>query len=158
MSVKFDKGTALSSLSLMPLIDVVFLLLIFFLVATRFAEEEREMAIVLPSASEAKPLSAKPKEIFVNIDKDGRYVVQHKVVDLGQLEAVLVRASINNPNQIAIGAFLCSSTALAIAVAEGMIWQIAQLAAPTAVLWRNGIPRDCAGYARLRRQQLLRQP
>ena len=43
----------MASLSLTPLIDVVFLLLIFFLVATRFAEEERELDVLLPQASEA---------------------------------------------------------------------------------------------------------
>ena len=39
------------------MIDVTFQLLIFFLVATRFAEEEREMNVQLPTASEAQPLS-----------------------------------------------------------------------------------------------------
>ena len=53
MAVKIDKGSALDSLSLTPLIDIVFLLLIFFLVATKFAEEERELAVMLPEASEA---------------------------------------------------------------------------------------------------------
>ena len=51
MAVKIKKGTALGALSLTPLIDIVFLLLIFFLVATRFAEEDRERDVELPSAS-----------------------------------------------------------------------------------------------------------
>jgi biopolymer transport protein ExbD len=97
MAVKLEKGSALSSLSLTPLIDIVFLLLIFFLVATRFAEEERELDVVLPSASEAKPLSAKPREVFVNIDKEGAYFVHSKVVDLIQLEDILAQASADNP-------------------------------------------------------------
>ena len=58
MAIKFDKSTAIGTLSLTPLIDIVFLLLIFFLVATEFAKEEREMKVVLPAASEAKPLTA----------------------------------------------------------------------------------------------------
>ena len=45
-------------LSLTPLIDVIFLLIIFFLVAAEFAKEEHEMKIVLPSASEATSLVA----------------------------------------------------------------------------------------------------
>ena len=48
MTVKIRKSTVLQSLSMTPLIDVVFLLLIFFLVATRFAEEERSMEMKLP--------------------------------------------------------------------------------------------------------------
>ena len=43
MAVNINKGQALGALSLTPLIDVVFLLLIFFLVATKFAEEDKEM-------------------------------------------------------------------------------------------------------------------
>ena len=73
MAVKIKKGDALASLSITPLIDVVFLLLIFFLVATRFAEEDQELDVLLPSAADAKPLVAKPKLLFVNIDDQGRY-------------------------------------------------------------------------------------
>ena len=46
-----------------PLIDVVFQLLLFFLVATRFAAEDRELDVMLPAASEAKPLTAQPQRI-----------------------------------------------------------------------------------------------
>ena len=99
MAVKIDKGLALSSLSLTPLIDVVFLLLIFFLVATRFAEEERELEVVLPQASEAKPLIAKPKELFVNVTVEGRYYVAGKLLDDQGLEIALKQAWQNNPGR-----------------------------------------------------------
>ncbi len=97
MAVKIDKGSALSTLSLTPLIDIVFLLLIFFLVATKFAEEERELAVMLPEASEAQPLTSQPRELFVNIDQRGDYFVTGKVVDIAQLAQVLKRAWVNNP-------------------------------------------------------------
>ena len=47
---KFKRSSVASTLSLTPLIDVVFLLLIFFLVTSEFEEEERRLDIVLPSA------------------------------------------------------------------------------------------------------------
>ena len=53
MAVNIDKGRALDSINMTPVIDMVFLLLIFFLVASQFAEEERSLEVVLPSASEA---------------------------------------------------------------------------------------------------------
>jgi len=99
MAVKIKKGEALSSLSLTPLIDVVFLLLIFFLVATRFAEEERELDVVLPQASEAKPLIVKPKELFVNVTRDGKYFVSGQVLDSAGLERALKQAWANNPGR-----------------------------------------------------------
>ena len=56
MAVKIRKGSALASLSITPLVDVVFLLLIFFLVATKFDEEDHALDIQLPEASEAVPM------------------------------------------------------------------------------------------------------
>lgn len=97
MTVRIDKGTALASLSLTPLIDVVFLLLIFFLVATRFAQEDRELDVVLPSASEARPLTETPRELFVNIDREGHYFVDGRKVTADEVERVLNQAVANNP-------------------------------------------------------------
>ncbi|MDA1050627.1 MAG: biopolymer transporter ExbD [Planctomycetota bacterium] len=97
MAVKIHKGTAISTLSLTPLIDVVFLLLIFFLVATRFAQEDREIDVPLPDASEAMPLTIAPKELFINIDQDGRFLVNGQILEADELEEVLVRAVTNNP-------------------------------------------------------------
>ena len=97
MAVRIKKGRALSMLSLTPLIDIVFLLLIFFLVATRFAEEDRELDVMLPSASEAKPLTVQPKELFINIDHKGQYFVDGKVLGPDEIEWVLKRAVADNP-------------------------------------------------------------
>ena len=69
MAVNIRKGNALGMLSLTPLIDVVFLLLIFFLVATRFERQDREMEMPLPDASEAMPLTETPRELFININR-----------------------------------------------------------------------------------------
>ena len=97
MPVTIKKGTALSSLSMTPMIDIVFLLLIFFLVTTRFSEEDHELEVMLPTASEAKPLVVKPKEIFINIDTEGRYFLGHKQIDLDSIEKQLANADVNNP-------------------------------------------------------------
>lgn len=102
MVVKIDKGSALAGLSLTPMIDIVFLLLIFFLVATRFAKEERELDILLPNASAAQPLTSKPREIVVNIDRQGRYFVTGEYIDLKQLEEVLEMARVNNPGRASV--------------------------------------------------------
>jgi biopolymer transport protein ExbD len=102
MSVKIDTGRALGSLSLTPLIDVVFLLLIFFLVATKFAEEERELDIPLPEASEARPLITQPPELFVNINAAGEFIISGEKLNLKQLQEVLVRASNANPGRVSV--------------------------------------------------------
>ena len=102
MAVKLDKGEALSTLSLTPLIDVVFLLLIFFLVATKFAEEERELNVLLPDASEAQPRTSKPRETIVNIDQDGNYFVSGRNLTLTELETSLRIARVNNRTRASV--------------------------------------------------------
>ena len=98
MAVKVRKSSVLESLSLTPLVDVVFLLLIFFLVATRFAEEDRELDVRLPTASEARPLVLKPQDIELSIDKNGHYSLSAgRTMELEELEAILSRAAVNNP-------------------------------------------------------------
>lgn len=97
MPVTIKKGTALSSLSMTPLIDIVFLLLIFFLVTTRFSEEDHELEVMLPTASEAKPLVVKPKEIFINIDSEGAYFLSNEQMTLDSMKSMLASADVNNP-------------------------------------------------------------
>lgn len=102
MPVKIKQGQALMALSLTPLIDVVFQLLLFFIVATRFADEDRELLVPLPDASEAKPITYIPQELFVNIRENGEYVVNRQTVDEVELEDILRRAAVNNPANQAV--------------------------------------------------------
>ena len=99
MAVNIQKGMSLGSLSMTPLIDVVFLLLIFFLVATRFEEEERDMDINLPRASEAQPTISPQKELFVNVTKEGEFVVDGRELSLDNLQECLLNAYRTNPGQ-----------------------------------------------------------
>lgn len=101
MVVKINKGST-QVFDLTPMIDCVFQLLIFFLVATKFAEEERELDVMLPEASEAQPITVKPREMFINIDRDGRYFVTGKTVSLHDLEQVLQMVWVNNPGRASI--------------------------------------------------------
>lgn len=97
MAVKINKGMALGSLSMTPLIDIVFLLLIFFLVSTRFADEDNELDVQLPTASEAQPLTATPRELFINIDQHGKYFLGNQEMELTELRRQVEQSAINNP-------------------------------------------------------------
>jgi len=84
-------------MNLTPLVDVVFLLLIFFLVATRFDQEEREIATRLAEVSKAQPLSMPPNEVVININEQGQYVVVGKTLDEDTLAGFLHDLAIKNP-------------------------------------------------------------
>ncbi len=103
MSVQIRRSRVTGALSLTPLIDVVFLLLIFFLVATRFEEEERWLDVALPEAAQAAPLISRPKEILVNIDQQGRYFVGTRQYSLHELEKLLRQAAASNPGRQQVG-------------------------------------------------------
>ena len=97
MALQLNKGRALGLLDLTPMIDMVFNLLIFFMVVSQFASEERDLKVLLPDGSEAMPLTAKPREIFVNIDQHGRYFVRSQQVTPVELSDILTQAALNNP-------------------------------------------------------------
>ena len=99
MAVKINRGVSYANINVTPMIDYLLFLLIFFLVTTTFDEAEREMNVVLPEASEAMPLTAKPEELFVNVDQQGQVVVRGRPVDVEELFGVLSQAEANNPGR-----------------------------------------------------------
>lgn len=66
--------------------------------AIRFAEEDRELDVVPPTANEARPLVVLPKQIFVSIDKDGTYYLEGQPLDTEALEVALRQVVANNPS------------------------------------------------------------
>jgi biopolymer transport protein ExbD len=66
------------TVNLTPLIDVVFLLLIFFMVSTSFTRET-QIELDLPKAS-VEPLETKIDSLEISIDKEGRYFVNGKAL------------------------------------------------------------------------------
>ncbi|MCX7431860.1 MAG: biopolymer transporter ExbD [Planctomycetia bacterium] len=99
MSVRINKGRLSGGLELTPMIDVVFLLMIFFLVASKLDEADRFIDVVLPKASAAKPLTSRPREFLVNIDREGNYFVGARPVAIGDLQTLLKQAAVDNPKR-----------------------------------------------------------
>ena len=60
MAVKIKKGNEMMQIPVVPLVDTVFNLLIFFLVATKVAEAEKELPIQAPYAGEAQAITVRP--------------------------------------------------------------------------------------------------
>lgn len=60
-------------------------------------QEERELDVMLPLASEAHPLTVAPKELFINIDVAGNIFVDGKTLTTQQLEMALAKYKEGNP-------------------------------------------------------------
>ncbi len=99
MFIKAREAQTGVSIELTPMIDMVFLLLIFFLVATTFQQTEREMQIALPMASSSEPISAVLQELVINVDFDGRIIVGSRTLEPDELRSVVSDAVKVNPEQ-----------------------------------------------------------
>jgi len=99
-----DRGTEEEGveLNLTPMIDVVFLLIIFFMVATKFAEIERDLAVNPPSAKHAQPVTATPRELIINVTKDGRFLIAGVEYTPADLERLIAKAAKENPDQAVV--------------------------------------------------------
>lgn len=78
------------TVELTPMIDVVFLLLVFFLVATTFQQMERELEVSVPQ-SETSGSGDGPEPIVINVLEDGKVVVRGNAVTLDQLQTLVGR-------------------------------------------------------------------
>ena len=73
-------------INLTPLIDVVFLLLIFFMVSTTF-NRETEISVELPDAT-ATTLPTDEQSIEITISADGRYYINQQLVINTQIKTL----------------------------------------------------------------------
>lgn len=85
-------------INLMPLVDVVFLLLIFFLAATTFANEEVELDLRLPEAKSGEGGKA-DRELIINVAQDGTLTMGGRAVSLEALRQKLAAAVRRNKDQ-----------------------------------------------------------
>jgi len=83
--------------NLIPLTDMVFNLLIFFMAATTFAQVERELGVKLPRATSFASLSAAPQQLVINITDQGEPIVAKKKYDLKGLSELLAAIVAKNP-------------------------------------------------------------
>lgn len=91
-----------AELELAPMIDVVFLLLIFFIVTWQFARFERDMDISVPAAEEAQDTDRQAGEIIVNVKEDGAIILNGRIVTEEELLSKLQAISDAYPDQAVI--------------------------------------------------------
>ena len=90
------------SISMAPLIDIVFITLIFYMTLSIFYQLDTELSITVPKAQEAKEVVRSPGEIIINVDKAGVVVINQKELSQAELETMLKRISTLYPNQSVI--------------------------------------------------------
>src|SRR3989304_1540156 len=106
-------------LNLTPMIDVLFLLIIFFMVATTFGDLERNMELKVPEVAEAGDSVRPAKPLVINVFADGTLDLDDQSVTLDELRSRLVeaRSRLGNPTVIIRGDAACAFQSIASALA-----------------------------------------
>jgi biopolymer transport protein ExbD len=89
-------------INLTPLVDIVFNLLLFLMLATRFAADEdaeQKFDVQLATAAAARPLTALPDELVIRVAANGTVQLNGKPRTLRELEADLAKAKKNYADQ-----------------------------------------------------------
>ena len=94
-----NKEPESAAFPLAPMIDVVFLLLIFFIATMQFSQSERELNVSVPVAEEGADARQTVGEIIVNVKEDGEVVVDNAVMTQAQLFEKLQRIAAVHKNQ-----------------------------------------------------------
>ncbi len=76
-------------IQLAPLVDVLLLLLIFFLLTWNAARNENELDVKVPKATSAKEKSAPIGDVVVNVKADGNVVVNRRTLSGSELTDLL---------------------------------------------------------------------
>jgi biopolymer transport protein ExbD len=92
--VQMDEG---ASLQLAPLIDIVFLTLVFFMTTAVFTTLESEIDIQLPTADSSTPIERSRGEIYINLNADGKIILNDRQLTVPELQDVLHRVAENAP-------------------------------------------------------------
>ncbi len=96
MSVRRQRSED-ATINLTPMIDVVFLLVIFFMVGSKFSEAESRIKVNVPSVGEMRSITRAPDERVVAISVDGSINLDGTPVSLAQLTANLRAEHANYP-------------------------------------------------------------
>jgi len=107
------------AMNLTPMIDVLFLLVIFFLFASKFREQEGRIAVNVPGVQQLRPLTRTPDEHTITLSPDGRVALDGIELNRSQLGARLVELKRNYPDvQVVLRADRAAPWALGTEICE----------------------------------------
>ena len=85
-----------------PMVDIVFLLLIFFLVTWNFSRSETELDVKVPKAREGKETRRSVGEVILNVKANGTVVMNRRQMNSAELQQTLQKIAFLYPDQAVI--------------------------------------------------------
>lgn len=89
MPLKTSRVEELPGLNLTSMIDVVFLLLIFFMVATTFSQSQQQIGVKLTGNAAAQSMLPTPDKLDVTVARDGSLSLDGKPISVPELTNVI---------------------------------------------------------------------
>ena len=107
------------ALNLTSMIDVLFLLIIFFMVATKFDEMERNIEVAVPEVGQAGESTPPPQPLVVTVLAEGRVELDGEPVTFEELTSRLAaaRTPLTEPSVVIRGDAACAFQHVASALA-----------------------------------------
>lgn len=99
MNFRRKQPRTAAAVQMSSLMDVIFLLLCFFVTTSVFSQWETEISISLPTAKSATVPGRMPGEIILNLDKDGTVSVNGQTLTLKEVTERLTRIAKLYPGQ-----------------------------------------------------------
>lgn len=99
MRVRRNREDSSELINLTSLIDVMFILIIFFLATTTFQREEHDLKVNLPESAEGKTLSEAPRVMVINVREDGQYYLAGRTMALAEMNTEIRETLKKAPDQ-----------------------------------------------------------
>ncbi len=85
-----------------PLIDILLVLLLYFIITWNFALTESQLDVAVPSAREGREAPRAIGQLIVNVRADGDILVNRRVLAPDELEGILMRLAQDFPDQAVV--------------------------------------------------------
>ena len=85
--------------NVIPIVDMMMILLIFFMMTTKFADIERDVRVHPPASRDARPITEIPTEIVVNVTREGVFMIGGKQRTIEDIDRLLATAVKKDPQQ-----------------------------------------------------------
>lgn len=89
MALKTSQVEELPGLNLTSMIDVVFLLLIFFMVATNFSQSQSQISVKLSGGAGLQSMLPAPDKLDISVARDGSLTLDNRPVSPQELTAAI---------------------------------------------------------------------
>ncbi|NES95613.1 MAG: biopolymer transporter ExbD [Desertifilum sp. SIO1I2] len=102
MKIQDDEPESAYSINIVPMIDVIFAILAFFVISTLFLTRSEGLPVNLPEATTG--VSQRQQQIIVTIDPQGRLALNRQPIELNGLVTEVERLVANNQVSVVLNA------------------------------------------------------